>query len=308
LLEKRFGKNGAVVFARSATVGGQKFPVHWGGDNNATFESMAESLRGGLSLGMSGFGFWSHDIGGFENIAAPALYKRWVAFGLLSSHSRLHGSGSSRVPWQFDDESVDVLRFFTRQKCQLMPYLYQAAIAAATVGTPVMRSMFLSFPADPGCRYLDRQYMLGPSLLIAPVLSEKDEVEYYLPPGRWTNFLTDETAAGGTWRRETHGFLSIPMWVKENTLLPIGANAERPDYEYAHDLTLHVFNVREGADLHVDVPDVQGKTAASFHCVRTGKTLRITRQGSAGSWSVCLRGVDAKPAVSTQSNEITIEL
>jgi alpha-D-xyloside xylohydrolase len=110
-LEEALGKGQAVVFARSATVGGQQFPVHWGGDCTATFESMAESLRGGLSLCLSGFGFWSHDIGGFEQTAAAAVYKRWCAFGLLSSHSRLHGSSSYRVPWLFDEEAVDVLRF-----------------------------------------------------------------------------------------------------------------------------------------------------------------------------------------------------
>ena len=94
VLEEKMGKGNAVVFARSATTGGQQFPVHWGGDNTATFESMAESLRGGLSLSLCGFGFWSHDIGGFEQTAPPEVYKRWCAFGLLSSHSRLHGSRS----------------------------------------------------------------------------------------------------------------------------------------------------------------------------------------------------------------------
>lgn len=116
LLEEKIGKNEAALFARSATAGGQQFPVHWGGDCSSTYESMAESLRGGLSLGLSGFGFWSHDISGFENTATPDVYKRWVQFGLLSSHSRLHGSTSYRVPWLFDEESVDVVRDFTKLK------------------------------------------------------------------------------------------------------------------------------------------------------------------------------------------------
>lgn len=308
VLEERFGKNEAVVFARSATVGGQKFPVHWGGDCNATFESMAESLRGGLSLGMSGFGFWSHDIGGFEHTATPTLYKRWVAFGLLSSHSRLHGNSSSRVPWLFDEESVDVLRFFTRQKCQLMPYLYRAAIEATTAGTPVMRSMLLAFPSEPACRYLDRQYMLGPSLLVAPVFSETGDVEYYLPPGRWTNYLTDEVADGGVWRREKLDFLSIPLWVKENAVLPVGANTERPDYNYTDGLTLHIFNLQDGANVQVEVPDTDGKIVTRFNCSRTGKTLRIARTGAPGAWSVQLRGATAVAAIPARSDEIEIDL
>ena len=106
VLREHRGEGEAVLFARSATTGGQQFPVHWGGDCESTFVSMAESLRGGLSLGLSGFGFWSHDIGGFEGTPRADIYKRWIAFGLLSSHSRLHGSGSYRVPWLFDEEAV----------------------------------------------------------------------------------------------------------------------------------------------------------------------------------------------------------
>ena len=149
VLEQAHGEGEAVLFARSATVGGQQFPVHWGGDNSATFESMAESLRGGLSLVSSGFGFWSHDIGGFEGQPDPAVFKRWVAFGLLSSHSRLHGNHSYRVPWQFDEESVAVLRHFTHLKYRLMPYLFGAARQAQAEGLPVMRPMVVGFPDDP---------------------------------------------------------------------------------------------------------------------------------------------------------------
>ena len=192
-----------MLFARSATVGGQQFPVHWGGDCESTFESMAESLRGGLSLASSGFGYWSHDIGGFEGTPDAAVFKRWVAFGLLSSHSRLHGSGSYRVPWPFDDEAVDVLRRFTQLKMPLMPYLAIAAEEAHTDGTPMMRPMVLEFPSDPGVAYLDRQYMLGPDLLVAPVMSKDGEVRYYLPEGTWTHVLTGEQVAGSRWITRT---------------------------------------------------------------------------------------------------------
>jgi alpha-D-xyloside xylohydrolase len=167
LLREVKGEREAVVFARSATVGGQKFPVQWGGDNSSTYPSMAETLRGGLSLMLSGFGFWSHDISGFNDTATPDLYKRWVAFGLLSSHSRLHGS--TRMPWLFDEEACDVLRFFNRLKTGIMPYLLDAAWEAHTRGYPVMRPMVLEFQDDPTCRYLDTQYMLGSALMVAPI-------------------------------------------------------------------------------------------------------------------------------------------
>jgi len=201
-----------------------------------------------------------------------------------------------------------VLRFFTRQKCQLMPYLYRAAIEASEKGTPVMRSMLLSFPDELSCRYLDRQYMLGPSLLVAPVFSAEGHVEYYLPSGRWTNYLTDEVVEGGNWRREQLDFMSIPMWVQENTIIPVGINAERPDYDYAEGVSLHVFNIRDGADFDVEVPNVDGGIAAVFHCVRNGKTLTITCKNAPKAWSVQMRGMGEQAPIQVKSNKVEIEL
>lgn len=206
-------KGEAVLFARSATCGSQKYPVHWGGDNSSTYASMAETLRGGLSLGLCGFGFWSHDISGFLGTATPDLYKRWVAFGMLSSHSRLHGCDSLRVPWIFDDEAVAVLRHFTQLKHHLMPYLLDAAREANSYGTPLMRAMCLEFPDDPACRTLDMQYMLGPALLVAPIFSSDGAAEYYLPAGEWRHLLTGEKVQGPGWRREKYDYFSLPLWV-----------------------------------------------------------------------------------------------
>jgi alpha-D-xyloside xylohydrolase len=207
------GDGEAVVFARSTTTGGQKYPVHWAGDNSSSYPSMAETLRGGLSLGLCGFGFWSHDISGFHDTAPPDLYKRWVAFGLLSSHSRLHGNTSARMPWLFDDEAVDVLRFFNNLKSHLMPYLLNASHQAHEHGWPVLRPMVLEFPDDFNCRSLDMQYMLGDALLVALIFNPQGEVSYYLPEGEWRNLLTGEIAQGSVWRHEKHGYLSLPLWV-----------------------------------------------------------------------------------------------
>lgn len=249
ILEKKRGKGEAVLFARSATVGGQKFPVHWGGDCWSDYESMEESLRGGLSLMMSGFGFWAHDIGGFESTSTPDVYKRWVAFGLLSSHSRLHGSSSYRVPWAYDEEAVDVVRFFTRLKARLMPYLYKTAIDTSRTGIPTMRSMVLEFTEDRTCHFADRQYMLGDSLLVAPIFNEEGIADYYLPAGRWTDFFTGEVKEGGRWVKEKHGYLSVPLLVKENSIVAIGAHDDKPDYDYGEDVELRIFELTEGSTI-----------------------------------------------------------
>jgi alpha-D-xyloside xylohydrolase len=291
MLEERLGEGEATVFARSATVGGQQFPVHWGGDSTATFESMAESLRGGLSLGLSGFGFWSHDIGGFEQTAPAEVYKRWCAFGLLSSHSRLHGSSSYRVPWLFDEEAVAVLGRFTRLKCSLMPYLFEMSRAAHERGVPVMRAMALEFPDDPACDYLDRQYMLGDALLVAPVFASSGLVDYYLPEGRWTNFLTGEVVQGGRFVRERHDFMSLPLMVAPNAVVPVGANDERPDYDYADGVTLHVFELADGAALSTPIPTPQGELALTAQTRREGALLTVALEGATRPWRVLLRGV-----------------
>ncbi|MEU1435605.1 alpha-xylosidase [Streptomyces sp. NPDC005786] len=290
LLEKERGAGEAVLFARSATAGGQQFPVHWGGDCFASFTAMAESLRGGLSLSLSGFGFWSHDIGGFEGTPDPAVFKRWLAFGLMSSHSRLHGNVSYRVPWAFGEEAVDVARKFTLLKHRLMPYLYGAAVTAHRTGVPMMRPMLLEFPGDPTTRMLDRQYMLGPDLLVAPVFTEDGQVEYYVPEGTWTVLLTGETVTGPVWRHETHGFDSLPILVRPGAVLPWGADDQRPDGDWLDGLTLRVFGGAStdvaGDGTTVTVPDLAGGSAASFLVVRDGEALTVTSEGTDRSYRV----------------------
>ena len=291
LLRKRRGEGEAVLFARSATAGSQSFPVHWGGDSEASFESMAESLRGGLSLGMSGFGFWSHDIGGFEGTPEPALFKRWIAFGLLSSHSRLHGNGSYRVPWAFDEESVDVLRHFTHLKARLMPYLYAAAEQAVNEGVPLMRAMVVAFPDDPGCTHLERQYMLGDDLLVAPVFTAQGEVAYYVPAGTWTHVLTGERVQGPCWRRESHDFFGLPLLARPGSVVPFGATVDRPDYDYADGVTLRVFEPVDGGRVVTTVPAPDGLSAAVFTTSRSGSRIQTEAVGAPAGWRVQLVGV-----------------
>ncbi|WJK36896.1 alpha-xylosidase [Solwaraspora sp. WMMA2065] len=291
LLREHRGEGEAVLFARSATAGGQQFPVHWGGDCESTFESMAESLRGGLSLAMSGFGFWSHDIGGFEGRPAPEVFKRWIPFGLLSSHSRLHGSQTYRVPWTFDEEAVDVLRVFTRLKARLMPYLFGQAVLAHRDGIPVMRPLVADFPDDPAVTHLERQYLLGDSLLVAPAFRADGQVDFYLPAGTWTHLQTGEEVTGPGWVRRTVGFDQVPVLVRPGTVLPLGANADRPDYPYVDGVTLAVYQLADGQQVQVSVPALDGSEAARFVVARHGTAVTADRvAGPALPWRVQLVG------------------
>ncbi|SHL75654.1 alpha-D-xyloside xylohydrolase [Anaerocolumna jejuensis DSM 15929] len=275
LLKREKGEQEAVLFARSATAGCQQFPVHWGGDCSASYASMAETLRGGLSITMSGFSFWSHDISGFEQTATPDLYKRWVQFGLLSTHSRLHGSGSYRVPWLFDEEACDVLRYFTNLKCQLMPYIYEMAVNAHETGIPVMRPMILEYPKEPGMSWQDMQYMLGKSLLVAPIFHEEGRVSYYLPEGKWVSLLTDEIREGGSWYTDTYDYFGLPLYVRENTLLARGSQTRLPDYDYADGTVFHLYQLKDGCSTGANVPDIKGKTVLTARAEKEGNILTL---------------------------------
>jgi alpha-D-xyloside xylohydrolase len=307
VLKEARGKGEAVLFARSATVGGQRLPVHWGGDSTSTYESMAETLRGGLCLALSGFAFWSHDIGGFEGTPDPGVFKRWTAFGLLSSHSRFHGSSSYRVPWIFDDEAVEVTRKFTKLKLRLMPYLYAAGLEAARTGTPVLRPMQLEFGDDPATGYLERQYLLGADLLVAPVFSPDGSVEFYLPAGTWTNYFTGETVTGSGWRRETHGFDSIPLYVRDGAVLAIGGREDRPDYNYLDGLTLELYPsslpgvLDSSRQVTVTTP---GGESAVFTIERSAGRATVSSP-SARRWSVRVAGGQTV-ATTTGEAEVTL--
>ncbi len=275
LLERKRGKGQAVLFARSATVGGQKFPVHWGGDCWSDYESMEESLRGGLSLLMSGFGFWAHDIGGFESTSTADVYKRWVAFGLLSSHSRLHGSSSYRVPWAYDEEAVDVVRFFTRLKARLMPYLYKTSVDTSRSGIPTMRSMVLEYTGDKTCHYVDKQYMLGDALLVAPIFNDQGIAEYYLPEGLWTDFFTGEEKRGPGWINEKHGYLSIPLMVRENSIVCLGSTEGRPDYDYGDHAELCLYSLKDGKEASTVIYGMDQREELIMTASRNGNQIHI---------------------------------
>jgi alpha-D-xyloside xylohydrolase len=323
LLQRKRGQGEAVLFARSATAGGQTMPVHWGGDCDSTFASMAESLRGGLSLGLSGFGYWSHDIGGFEGTPDADVFKRWLAFGLLSSHSRLHGSNSYRVPWAFDEEAVNVTRLFTNLKMTLMPYLMGTAEQVVSDGTPMMRPMMVEFPGDRSAHSADTQYMLGDSLLVAPVFTAGGDVEYYVPEGTWTrivggsagNGATDiacgtpgatlaETVVGPRWVRERHGFDSLPVLARPGTVIPVGAVNNQPEYAYADGVTLRCFALPDGHDQTVTVPGGTGQPA-TFRVQRIGAAVVVTTRDATGTWHV---DVDGQQASATGAGTATVTL
>ncbi len=286
LLEEYYGVDKACLFARSATVGGQKFPVHWGGDCFSNYESMWETLRGGLSLCMSGFGFFSHDISGFEAQGTPDLYKRWCAFGLMSTHSRLHGNSSYRVPWNFDEESCDVLRHWTKLKGRLMPYLWTQAINTHTTGIPMMRAMVVDYTDDPACAALDRQYMLGDSLLVAPVFNEEGIAQFYVPAGKWTDIQNGEVYDGGKWYVTQNNYYQMPVLAKPDSIIAYGDFKRAFEYDYTENVGLVIYQLSDGSTAQTEIYDTSAKKALSVKAERHGDVIKVTADGSTNNIKV----------------------
>lgn len=316
-LEECVGKDKAVLFARSATAGGQKFPVHWGGDCAAEYSAMAETLRGGLSLCSSGFGFFSHDIGGFEQTASPDVYKRWVAFGLMSTHSRLHGSTSYRVPWAYEEDdpanpenACAVLRFFTNLKGRLMPYLWAQANQTHETGVPMMRPMVVDFADDPACTTLDRQYLLGDSLLCAPVFDENGEAEFYLPAGKWFDLLADASApltAGGRWLRRTCNYLEMPIYVKPNSIIVLGDFKTDACYDYLDNAEVLICGMEDGDSTACTLYKAEGGADITLTAKREGQRITVTYPAEKRAFRITVAGT-GKTVTANPDGETVIEL
>lgn len=156
-----------IIWARSAWAGSQRYPLHWGGDAATTNTGLQGTLRAGLSLGLSGFTFWSHDVGGFVTESPEELYRRWLPFGFLTSHTRIHGAPPTE-PWLYGKDFTDYFRKCAEMKYRLMPYVYSEAVTSSANGWPMMRALLLEFPDDPGAWRVDDEYMFGSSILVAP--------------------------------------------------------------------------------------------------------------------------------------------
>ena len=275
------GEKNACLFARSATAGGQKFPVHWGGDCISSYESMWETLRGGLSLCLSGFGFFSHDISGFEATGTPDLYKRWTAFGLLSTHSRYHGNSSYRVPWNFDEESCDVSRHFANLKGRLMPYLFANAVKTHETGVPMMRAMVVDYGNDRNTLTIDTQYLLGDSLLVAPIFNPEGIGRFYLPAGgAWTDIQTGENLPGGSWYERKYDYFGLPLYARPNSILAYGNFERSADYDYADGMKLVLYGMEEGNEASCKVYSPDGALAADVTARREKDAIYLSVTGT----------------------------
>ncbi|MBK8019959.1 MAG: alpha-xylosidase [Chloroflexi bacterium] len=229
-----------VVWARAATAGSQRYPIYWSGDPAADFDSLACTIRSGLSIGLSGVPFWSNDIGAYRGMPSPRLYIRWAQFGLFCSHSRMHGD-SPREPWHFGEEATAIVRRYVKLRNQLFPYLYSAAHEATQTGMPVIRALALAFQDDPGGYREDLEYMLGPSLLVAPIYDAADQRTVYLPPGEWLNYWTGRRYRGPLHVKVDAPLDTLPLFVRAGAILPMMPESARIPEEMIDPLVLDLY-------------------------------------------------------------------
>ncbi|MFY1576547.1 TIM-barrel domain-containing protein [Verrucosispora sp. WMMD703] len=274
------------VWARSSYLGGQRHSAQWSGDVNATWPALASTLRGGLSHGLSGVPFWSHDTGGFHGTPEPDLYVRWSQFGALSPLVRLHGT-TSRLPWEFPAEAERLAVAALRLRYRLMPYLWSAAVQAARTGVPMMRALLVDTPQDPTAWTTDLQYRLGTDLLVAPVTDASGERDVYLPVGDdWFDAATGELHPGGRHLRVRVPLSRLPLYVRRGALLPLVAPQATVGDGPFREVTLVCWGAVEGRTV---VHDVAGDT--SIEAVRDGDELRIQTRGPLLVGQLALAGV-----------------
>jgi alpha-D-xyloside xylohydrolase len=274
-----------MVWARSSYLGGQRHSAQWSGDVNATYPAMASTLRGGLSHGLSGVPFWSHDAGGFNGRPTPDLYVRWSQFGALSPLVRMHGT-TSRLPWDFPADAERGAIEALRLRYRLMPYLYSAAVESARTGVPMMRALLVDTPDDPAAWTSELEYLLGADLLVAPMVDPSGRRQVYMPQGEWTDYWTGETHQGGRHLLVNRPLSRVPLFVRRNALIPVTPPVDAVGAGPFTDLTVVSWG---GGDGRAVIHDVDGDSVVV--AVRDGDTLRVDVTGPAP-----VRRVELAPA------------
>lgn len=254
-----------IIWARSGTAGSQRYPVHWGGDSQCTFFGLAGTVRAALSMGLSGFPFFSHDIGGFIGRPTPELYVRWAQFGLFSSHARCHGQGNDngREPWTFSEEAQEIFRRYAALRYRLLPYIYDQARKCSASGKPMVRALIIDYAEDRNVWHIEDQYMFGDAFLIAPVLcplAESSTRTLYLPAGTWWDYWTKRPICSrGEWITRAVDLRTMPIYVKAGSLIPYGEDRQHTDNRVGPVVAVEAYGGADGR-LHYD----DGEKAATL--------------------------------------------
>lgn len=276
-----------IVWGRSAYAGSQRYPVVWGGDPAALWEDLGNLWHGGLGLGLCGFPFWSVDIGGFGGTPTPELYIRWAQAGLFVSHPRAHGP-IAREPWVFGEQAVTIFRRYAKLRYRLIPYLWSSAHRSVETGLPIMRPLLLDWPDDPTTATIDDQWLFGESILVAPIVDQRNHRKVYLPSGQWYEYWTDEILDGGRWLDVQADIETLPLYIRAGAVIPLAPDMAHTGERQWNPLTVEIYpgNVIDATFELVDgsevVPIRYTKYGAHVKIGATNRTVLLRLHTDAG--------------------------
>jgi len=281
-----------VVWGRSGFAGSQQYPVQWSGDPRSDFKSLAASIRGGLSYGLSGVPFWTCDLGGFKGEPSEQVFVRWAQVGLLLSHSRFHGT-TARLPWAYGERAFAIIKKYIHLRYKLLPYIYGLSLEAVRTGVPVMRALSLEFESEPGSSEAELEYMLGPYILVVPVLNPEGKARIYLPKGDWYDYWTGKKIHGPALINKTFKLDRLPIYIRSNAVLPVTEQEEAvPDL-----WDPLIINIFPGARGCFEIPEEKKRKYTKLAITEKGDTKIIRALGPKREWKLSLYDLEKPKAV-----------
>ena len=286
------GKGEALIWGRSAWAGSQRYPLHWSGDGIGRYEDLACVLRSALNFGLSGFPFYSHDVGGFCGLPCIDLYARWIQLGAFSSHVRCHGQ-PPREPWEYGEQTEEIFRQYMELRYRLLPYIYSEAIECGRTSLPMLRPLLLDYQEDPTTYTIEDQYFFGRNILVAPILDETGRRKVYLPAGVWTDYWEKATLHGPCWIDITAPLDILPLYIRAGAIIPYAPLMQHVGEKVCDPLTVEIYLPQhEGAYKVHD--GTRREIPVQYQ--RTGDQLVVGAGSAAGEIEIILFGLQVRKA------------
>jgi len=301
--EDYFGKGKALIWARSAWAGSQRYPLHWSGDGVARYEDLACVLRSALNFGLSGFPFYSHDVGGFSGLPSPELYARWIQFGAFTSHVRCHGQ-PPREPWEYGKETEGIFRKYMNLRYRLLPYIFSEAYESINTSMPMLRAMVLEYQDDPTVFTIEDQYLFGRSFLVAPILDETGKRKVYLPEGSWIGYWNKAEIQGPCWVDVEASLDVLPLFIKSGSIIPYGPTKQFVGETPCDPLLIEIYPLKGYQEYLVHDPDV-GPIPISYDY--TADRVIVTTGPAVGEIEIVLYGLPVGAALLDGSQSLTAD-
>jgi alpha-D-xyloside xylohydrolase len=298
-----WGKDQAVIWARAAWAGSQRYPVHWSGDGVARYEDLACVLRSALSFGLSGFPFYSHDVGGFSGIPSPDLYIRWAQMGAFSSHVRCHGE-PPREPWEYGEEAEAIFRRYMELRYRLLPYIYSEAVRCGQTSLPLARALVVEYPDDPVAGMISDQYLFGDSILVAPMLDETNRRRVYLPAGVWVDYWSKQSRIGPGWLDVEAPLDLLPLYIRGGRIIPYGPICQYVDEKPLDPLTLELYAPEKKGGYEVIDPRYPN---VAIHYSFEGSRFQVETSAAPGTIELVLYGAQQAAAARLGNARLEIE-